>query len=258
MSPSLNERPARKGRFALVLFCLFIGILTVIDISVVTTSMQHYASSATAQTNLDATATATVVAANPNPYPPTKGTLALYDPLSQLDNNWDNGVDSSFGGACQFIQGAYHVSQSKPNANYLCKDLSISSDFSNFAFEVQMTITKGDCGGIVFRYDDTKGSDYFFWVCQNGSYALVLYPNYTGNNTKTLSSGFSQAIHTGYNQSNVIAVVANGSSLDLYINNQRIGSANDTVYSHGTIALCAVDNGQPTEVIYRNAKVWTF
>src|SRR5438270_300573 len=55
---------------------------------------------ATAQANATFTATANVVADNPDPYPPTAGTLALYDPLNQ-PYKWDNSSDNSFGGACQ-------------------------------------------------------------------------------------------------------------------------------------------------------------
>ena len=190
-------------------------------------------------------ATATVVAANPDPYPPAQGTLALYDPLSQPDNHWGTGINTSIGGTIQFTQGAYHLSVTKQTDFY---SNDSSSDFSNFASEVQMTITKGDCGGIGVR------GGYVFEVCHDGSYSLFVW---APAGPKILKSGSSSAIHAGYNQANVIAVVANGNSFDLYVNYQKIASADDATHSHGNIALWADDNSNPTEVVFRNEKVWT-
>lgn len=215
-----------------------------------------HAVTATAQPNATASAiaaaTATIVAQNPDPYRPNNGILALYDPLSQ-PSQWSNASDSTFGGTCQFSNGAYHISQSKPHSLFPCIDSN--SNFSNFAFEVQMTIMKGECGGIVFRNDAATSKDYIFSVCQDGSYKLFLYMDNTHSNT--LTSNSSSAIHTGLNHSNVIAVVANGSTLDLYVNNQKIYSRSDSTYSHGQIGFIADASNNPTEVVYSNAKVWT-
>lgn len=55
----------------------------------------------------------------------------------------------------------------------------------------------------------------------------------------SLARGNASAIKQGINQSNVIAVVANGSSFDLYVNGQKIDSASDGTYSQGFIGLIA-------------------
>lgn len=254
MPPRAVVAPPSKALLLLVLALFLTLLFSIISvISIVTSNIYRSRTNATATAVAQAAQTATVVAQNPDPYPPYNGKLVLNDPLSQPDN-WVNNSNNSFGGVAQFTQGAYHISQSKPHGIYTSSDSS--DDFSNFAFEVQMTITKGACGGILFRNDDTKGSSYFFQVCQDGSYSLYLYLDHSGDNAKTLSKGSSQAIHIGYNQSNVIAVVANRNSLNLYVNNQKIGSASDATYSHGTIALCAHNVKATTEVIYSNAKVW--
>jgi len=83
-----------------------------------------------------------------------------------------------------------------------------------------------------------------------------MYPDFSGNNIKTLTDGSAPAINTGLNQLNTIAVVANGSQLDLYVNNQKIDSVNDSTYSQGTIAMIANSISAPTEVSYSNLKVW--
>ena len=184
------------------------------------------------------------------------GTLALSDPLHDSSRGyWHVGPDD-VGGDCEFLGNAYHVSQSRTNYFQSCSE---PTDFSNSAFEAQMTIVKGDCGGLEFRSDRNTGKSYDFVVCQNGSYMLVLYVDFTSTNSKTLISGSSSAIHTGLNASNVIAVVANGSTLDLYVNMQKIASVTDSTSSRGVIGLIAyLSYNNPTEVVYSNARVWKF
>jgi hypothetical protein len=83
--------------------------------------------------------------------------------------------------------------------------------------------------------------------------------DFEGTHTKTFISSASKAIHTGLNASNIIGVVANGSTLDLYVNKRKIASQTDSTYSHGTIALFAnLYFKHPTEVVYSNARVWKF
>ena len=113
-----------------------------------------------------------------------------------------------------------------------------------------MKITKGDCGGINFR------NQYSFQVCQDGTYRLLKY----AQNTSELLLNFrtSSAIHRGLNQLNVIAIVANGSKFDLYVNKQKIDNASDSTYVAGAVGLLATPSyGNPTEVAYSDVKVWT-
>jgi len=186
------------------------------------------------------------------PYPPF-GKLAGTDALSDNSqgHGWDEFPTNSIGGACQFTGGAYHVSQS--NAQYISFCNEKSTNFSNLAFEVQMRIIQGDCGGVIFRFQEpNNGTFYHFAVCQDGMYAL-----YDSYDITLIQPNSSSAIHTGLNQSNLIAVVANGSTLDLYVNNQKIDSVSDSAHSQGQIGVAATDVNNPTEVVFSNAKVWT-
>ena len=79
-------------------------------------------------------------------------------------------------------------------------------------------------------------------------------PNTTMN--RSLISGITPIIRSGMNQTNLIAVIANGSRFDLYINQQYIVSVNDPSYAHGRIGLLAKEKNNPTEVIFSYAKVW--
>jgi hypothetical protein len=217
-----------------------------------TTATVTSARTATAQAN--ATATASVIAANANPYLPGQGTLALSDPLSDNSkgSSWDLGSGSN--GTCAFSGQAYHAST--PHTQFFVVCAANATNFSNFVFEVQMKIIKGDCGGLIFRANSTTGQLYFFGVCQDGSYDVYLYMDYNGHG-KTLVGSSSPAITTGPNQLNVLAVAAHGSTLDLYVNKQKLISLSDSTYSHGQIGLLASANNHPTEVVYSNVKVWT-
>ncbi len=211
-----------------------------------TTTAQANAT-ATAQTQ--ALATASAIAAIPNHY---GGTQAFDDLLRDNSSGlrwYENGSN------CMFTGGAYHVSESSTKTGYYC---GATPDFRNFAFEVRMTISKGDgWGGIIFRFDSTKNTNYIFHVNRDGTYALDL--NQGNSPTKALiPSTSTPAIHRGLGQTNVIAVVANGSTITLYVNYQKLASKTGVSYSHGQIGVVAFANSQPTEVVYSKAKVWTF
>ncbi|MBV9707252.1 MAG: protein kinase [Chloroflexi bacterium] len=199
---------------------------------------------------MSATATAAVVN---DPYGPANGTLALYDSL-EAPSHWTNYSDTAFGGACQFTSGSYHITQSKPNRIYPCTNSDRA--FSNFAFDVQMTITKGDCGGLVFRDDASSNTFYEFEVCQDGTYDLYLYKGDKASDVTTLAYGKSSAIKQGLGQMNLIAAVANGKTLTLYVNNEKIDQAADTTYSIGYLGFVARSIQNATEVVYNKARVW--
>jgi serine/threonine protein kinase len=215
------------------------------------------AATASAQVNATATtyaaATATAMTANPYPsYMSGQGTLALYDPLKQPSPRWEMYTNNSFGGACAFTNGVYQISETKAHNNFLC---NLATHYSNFAVEVQMTILQGDCGGIAFRNDGSNGKVYSFKVCSDGSYDLYVYKN--NNSSSTLLTNTSSAILTGANRLNTIAVVANGSSIELYANQTKLTSITDTTYASGEIGLIASDITNATRVNYSNFRVWT-
>lgn len=218
------------------------------------TALAQMNATATVQTLVVAhtQATATVLQRNFNQA--TNGNPALNDSLNHQDtNNWE--VDSKAdGGGCAFANGAYHVSA--PLTGFFSSCYAQSHVFSNFVFQVQMTVLKGDRGGIIFRSDPTNTKFYLFRVGQDGSYDLYLYVDTSGSNAQLLAQGSSSAIHTGLNQPNKIAVIAAGSNLSFYINQQFVVSIKDASYQTGSIGVFADDQTNPTEVAFSNAKVW--
>ena len=190
------------------------------------------------------------------PYPPDSGSLAVNDLLHDNSggNNWP-ATASPDGSACQFVQGTYHVSMTHVGSFHYC--IAGSTEFSNFAYEVRMTISQGDEGGVIFRADGNQGKFYYFRIDRDGSYGLYLFVDTVGTHARTLVSGVTPVIHTGLNVSNLLAVVARNGTLDLYVNDQRVASVHDSTYGSGQIGVAAASITGPTEVAFSDARLWT-
>src|SRR5207248_2461012 len=80
---------------------------------------------------------ATTAAGPTNPYTQT-GARALNDPLADNSQGhaWLEGTNK-LGATCSFTNGAYQATQ--PNPGYFHACMAQATDYSNFAFEVQMT-----------------------------------------------------------------------------------------------------------------------
>ncbi len=216
--------------------------------------------SATATNGVSVTQTATIdnVAATATAYndtftQDTSGSATLSDPLSDNsnNNNWDttNGAKAS---GCAFNNGTYHVIERQKG--YLQPCLATSTSFSDFAYEVQMTVDTGTQGGIIFRANGSQSSFYLFRIGVDGSYFLDLYQNAT--TASTLSNGYSAAITPGLGQQNTIGVIAVQNTLDLYVNQQYVASVTDSTLSSGEIGVASYDSSVPTEIEFSNAQVW--
>ncbi len=209
----------------------------------------------TAQSVLNADATGTVTTLQTLYTTATSGTPALNDPLNRPDNNnWQLG-NSGSGGDCTFTGEAFHVIQTKPPYFFYCT--AQAKTFSNFAFQVQMTITRGDIGGVIFRADGTNVKLYYLSIGQDGIYHLYLYADRTVTHAQTLLSGAITAIHTGLNQANLVTVIARGNNLYFYINKEYVNSISDSTYTSGQIGFVAEASKQSTEVVFSQAQVWT-
>jgi len=208
---------------------------------------------ATAQANATATtqAIATVYATMV-----TAGNPVLNDSLqdNSQGNHWDIGNTAIAGdGSCTFTGGVYHSRPLQKGSFAPC--FAQSTNFSNFSFQVQMTITQGDQGGIIFRGSYNDGTFYYFYINRDGSFALETFNHY--KLTGVIQNGSSSAIQTGLNQPNLIAVVAKGNNLDLFVNMQHIASLSDGTYSQGQIGVIAESTQNPTEVVFKNVEVWS-
>ncbi len=171
-SKSKKQGISKRVAVLLVLLALVLigGGMLFAFVGVIQPNQQHAQATATAQTMaLQATETArthanatAAVLATTNAYAmatasalqdtyiqATRGNPTLNDALSGRDgNNWDV-ISNSGEGSCSFKDNAYHASAQQPDYFYAC--FAATPNFSNFAYQVQMTILQGDYGGIIFR-----------------------------------------------------------------------------------------------------------
>ena len=223
-----------------------------------TTAVQNNTNAnATAQANANNTAQANPTSPpgpSSNPYPPNTGTLALNDPLVGNSNasQWDQGTNSN-NATCQFTANGLDVTQPRQGFFHGC--IAHATYFTNFAYEVEMTMLSGDYAGIIFCADTTRGTYYFFYIKPTGDYALRTLSNdqFTG----TLKSGSSTAIHTGLNATNLIAVVVQNGNINLYLNRTLVDSVSDSSYTHGAIGVFTGNDVNSAETVFSNAKVWS-
>jgi hypothetical protein len=181
----------------------------------------------------------------------TSGTPALTDPLSpQNPNQW---YSLGSPGSCTFTGNALHASASptgSKSTNSVC--VARSTSFDNFAYQGRATILQGDTSGLTFRLDASGGYDFF--ISSEGFYAFA---SFSENNFKVLVVADSSAINTGLNQSNLLTVIARGSTIYLYVNQQYLTSVTDSTSSSGEIGV-SVDNtsGGPVDVAFSAIQVW--
>ena len=220
---------------------------------------------ATARVNTIATVVIGTLAAQATTttlYPYVSGQPRYDDPLK--DDSKGNGWE--MGSYCQFKAGAYQAIAIN-NQFTACK--ASKTNLRNFVLEVQMRIVQGDCGGVVFRQHGVAGvPKYILRLCQtDSSYTLIRYitdnTDLIINNTmnRHILEGFSPLIHTGLNQLNQIDVVAIGSRIEVFINQQYVASVVDggtPAFVEGQIGLYAKSEGNqvPTDVMFSNLKVW--
>lgn len=181
----------------------------------------------------------------------TQAPPALDDPLSGNGTKHWTETTPADGFSCGFSGGAYHVSAP------FTPCLAQATNFGDLAYQVQMTIVKGERGGIVFRADGFQ-KYYTFFIKRSGFYTLITSVDPSmGAQDHTLSTGTSASIKTGLNQANLLTVIARGRSIYLYINRQFIASASDSTYRDGQIGVFGGDpSGAPADVVFSHAQVW--
>jgi len=189
-------------------------------------------------------ATAAAQKANPNPYPPQTGTLVVLEKAPKID----------LGNQCLSTNGNVHLIEPKQNSTSYCWG---GDSYTNFAYDIEMTITKGDCGGLIFREDGTESrKEYAFDVCTNGYYEVDLDQG-AAQQFKNLGSGqTTPGLNKGLNQMNLIGVVAQGPNFSLYVNKQLVTKFTDSTYGSGQLGVNAWNIGNDTDVTFANQRVW--
>ncbi len=207
---------------------------------------------ATAQASGDqATATATTLESQLTQ--DTTGTPALDDPLSDNSqgNGWDTGFSDNNNTGCNFVSSTYRVQEALPGFLHTC--FADATDFSNFVYEVSMTINSGSGGGILLRANGLKGQYYLFKIDVNGNYTFELY---NGSAYALLANGTSSAILTGLSEPNNLAVIADKGTFSLFVNSTYVAGASDKTLSGGQIGVAAYNTSLPVTIDFSQAEVW--
>jgi hypothetical protein len=171
----------------------------------------------------------------------------------QTARQWDQ-LTSSVNGSCGFQGGSYHSKM--PKTGFFQPCYAQGTNLNNFAFQVNMAFLQGNVGGILFRADDVNTKLYLFRIDSAGNYDLFLYVSNQAAQAKTLLRGNTSLMKSG-SQANQITLVARGSNLYFYINQQYLASTIDGTYRSGKIGVFGDSFTQATDVAFSNVKVWT-
>jgi hypothetical protein len=229
---------------ALHLFAAYISRFTGISLVIATLFILTSCGSASS-THLTPTASPVI----PNPYPPHQGTLVLNDPLRDNSRGykWDERSAN-----CKFHKDGYHASTVVKDYNFFCT--AYATNFSNFAYEAQMTILKGEAGGLIFRADADKAKFYYFRIDQTGYFLFIVFTGHTS--AAVLAEDTISAFHKGVGHSNLIGVVAQGDHFTLYVNHQQVKTVTNSTFTQGQIGVAVFDYDSPAEVVFTDAKLW--
>ncbi|HTK11749.1 MAG TPA: helix-turn-helix domain-containing protein [Ktedonobacteraceae bacterium] len=184
-------------------------------------------------------------------YAPYGGTLMFEDPLHQnVDLRWEVGQNHSTNspGNCAFNGKGYYVSAT--NYYHQCDDQI--DDFGNFALQIHMELGKGSEGGVLFRTHNPAG--YYFGIDDSGNYEVLRFGSAQPYIMREITERNSPR------QSYVLAIVANGPSIDLYVDGLKLDHFSDKTYTDGHLSLFADGSYQPhipeTEATFTDLKVW--
>jgi len=206
------------------------------------------AAQATGTALVNATATAGAGTIQDGAY--ATGTVALTDPLkdNKNGNQWQEDTN------CSFNQDVYEVKESHQNTFVTC--FAQGTNFSNFSYRALMTVVSGDCSGIAFRGNANSNKQYYFEVCQSGTYDLLLFDGSTDKYLIRPTS--SSSIKSGVGKINIVAVTANNDTIQLYANGVLLNTAQDATLTSGSIGVVAINRtSASTDAIFAGAKVWT-
>ncbi len=107
--------------------------------------------------------------------------------------------------------------------------LNLNTHAMNLVLQSQLTINSGDCGGLVLRSGGSNSNVlYAYTICMDNTFRFV---KHAGDTDQVVLANAaippSSRIVVGLDQTYSLAVVANGSTFTLYINDQQIYSGSD-------------------------------
>lgn len=214
----------------------------------ITTSLIATQAKSTAQAHLQASATASAMTPEQIYAQATSGIPVINDSLTGIENGIWYPLYSSPNG-CYYSAGAYHLVLATSNFSYACT--GINTLFGNLAFQVQITINRGELGGLIFHQRNYDG--YLFGITSDGKYVLALIKNSTSTQ---LTGGVDTNARPGTGQTNLLSIVALDGYIYLYINKQPVGRVFDNTFDKGQLAFYGEGGSGPTDIAFSNAEAW--
>jgi hypothetical protein len=163
---------------------------------------------------------------------------------------WDTSPD------CSLVNGRYQVS-AQPASGVVILDscMAQKTNYVDFVFQVDMTMTKSETAGLIFHHNSVLNAEYLFSVNSDNTYLLSTSNlSYSSQNTIAPSKSFSGQTP------NTLTVIARGHDISLFINGHYLTTASDATTSSGQIGLFVEanpnDQGHAT-VDFSNLKIWT-
>ena len=131
-----------------------------------------------------------------------------------------------------FMNGEYHIKNKSRDVATAFYN-SENNQFANFRLTIRTTEVHGsfdsaDFYGIIFRSSKSQNSYYFFEIdtcCGTGQYALLYYNGQSKQKAgwKTMEVGALTSPSSTLSKTNVITIVAKGSSFEFSVNGKRVG-----------------------------------
>jgi hypothetical protein len=130
--------------------------------------------------------------------------------------------------------------------------LALATHFTNFAFEVQMSLTTATAGGIVFNADRATTHLYYFTVDGKGGYLLKAYYDNIGDYTPVAQGPNVSFSGSGWNGMGWLGVVEQGTTISLYVNRHLVQQVNSSLLAPGQLGVVAYEG----EAVFSSARVW--
>jgi hypothetical protein len=247
----------------LLVFALLCGAATCLGATLVGTSIQQISKHITPiSSTRQATVDATPASQEPNSYIAQTSTLIMDDPMHDNSKGykWDEATmnDNNSNAVCSYKSNSYHISRGTRGSLICNPEATPLMTLANLTFEVTVTVVQGSEAGVAARFDQVKGVGYVFIITTDGHYVIDTMDFNNSDPNKqfvTLRQGSNSVIKQGLNQSNTLALVANGNSISAFVNHQFIDRATDTSFTNGQIGIYGY--GDPgADVSAQNARVW--
>jgi hypothetical protein len=182
---------------------------------------------------------------------PTPDNVIFQDDFSDAGSGWEIGEYE--GGSVGYKDNVYYVSSS---ATDIMMWGVANRSFDNFVVEVDaIQVSAGPISdnayGVVCR-EQGDGAGYYLRISGDGYYSIAKAEVGAGEFVPLVDWEESSAINKG-NATNHIRAVCNGSTLELFVNGERVATAEDNTFSTGDIAVTATTyESETTEIQFDN------